>query len=74
MNKYIQIQINNIDAVEQEKLIAILDEYGAIGFEQNENDLIAYFDEVGFSNNEIKSLLNDYKISINELVEQNWNE
>ena len=74
MKKYIQIHIYNIDAAEQEKLIALLDDNGAIGFEQNETDMIAYFDETNFAKSEIKTMLGSYEVTLNDMLEQNWNE
>lgn len=74
MKKYIQVQVNNIDDSEQEKLIAVLDDYGATGFEQNESNLIVYFNEPDFNNIELQTLLEAYEIEIREMVDQNWNE
>lgn len=74
MKKYIQVQINNIDALEQEKLIAVLDEYGATGFEQNDSNMIVYFDEKNFANDELANLFDKHEIEVKELVDQNWNQ
>lgn len=68
------IQIN-IEATEekQEILISELLEFGAIGFEQKDNSLLAYFNEADFKKGDIISFLKEYAFHITSIAAQNWN-
>lgn len=58
----------------QEELVALLDDYGATGFEQTEEKLIAYFREADFIKDEVVQTLEGCEYEISEVEEKNWNE
>lgn len=58
---------------EQEELISFLSELGATGFEQNETQLIAYFEEGNFNSDEVHGVLKKFAFSTTTVAEQNWN-
>lgn len=57
----------------QEMLISILNDLGAIGFEQKEEALLAYFDEAAFPSYDVNESLKDFHFEMSVLKEQNWN-
>ena len=59
---------------EQDILISELDQWHAMGFEQTEGYLIAYFPENNFDSYEINQLLKGYIFFISTIEEQNWNQ
>jgi len=69
------IQIT-IEATEeqQEILISQLEELNANGFEQTQNNLLAYFSENNFDSYEINQLLENYSFNISTIEDRNWNE
>lgn len=68
------IQLNiDADSAEQEKLVALLDDFGPSGFEQTDLMLKAYFDENGFQKSKVLALLDSYQYSLDIVEEQNWN-
>lgn len=68
----IQITIE-ANQYQQEELIALLSDYDPSGFEEKENELIAYFNEPDFDE-AIKHIIKGYDYSINIIEEKNWNE
>jgi ribosomal protein L11 methyltransferase len=68
----IQISIEANEA-QQEILIGELSDYGAEGFEQTSNTLIAYFPENNFNSYDINEALKDFVAHIATIEEQNWN-
>jgi ribosomal protein L11 methyltransferase len=58
----------------QELLIASLNDLNATGFEQLEEELIAWFSADDFKELEILPLLSSYHYQIEKVKEQNWNE
>jgi ribosomal protein L11 methyltransferase len=58
----------------QEVLISQLSDLGADGFEQTEDRLLAYFNEVTLKSYEISQLLKDCEFSMCTIQEQNWNQ
>ena len=70
---YIQLSIKAQES-DQEKLISILSEYGATGFEQTDNNLLAYFEDEAFPSYDVNETLKDFSFQINTIKEQNWNE
>jgi ribosomal protein L11 methyltransferase len=58
----------------QELLIAGLSDLNAIGFEQQEGELIAWFNADDFDEVEILPLLSYFPYQIEKVKEQNWNE
>lgn len=59
---------------QQEILVAALSELDAIGFEQSETHLLAYFDENNFRSYEVKEALTGFDFSTTNLAQKNWNE
>src|SRR5215213_2204017 len=59
---------------EQEILISQLSELGAEGFEQTDDQLIAYFNELTLNSYDVNNLLTKYKFNTSTIEEQNWNE
>lgn len=68
----IQIKIK-ASIEEQEILISELENIST-GFEQTDEELIAYFDELKFESYEVNKVLQSYKIQMETLKERNWNE
>ena len=59
---------------QQEILISQLEDLNVVGFEQTQEQLLAYFDEDKFISNEVKELLKGYKFVWDTVAQQNWNE
>jgi len=70
---HIRIEIVAND-YQQEELIALFDDYNATGFEQRDDQLIAYFAEENFPKQEVERLLEGYSFEMNTVHEKNWNE
>jgi len=68
--------IFNISAPEeqQEVLISQLSDLGAEGFEQKENMLLAYFNELEFKSYEVNRILSSFNFQTSTIEERNWNE
>lgn len=58
----------------QELLIASLSDLNASGFEQQDEQLIAWFNEEDYKENEILPLLSSFQYEKEKVKEQNWNE
>jgi ribosomal protein L11 methyltransferase len=58
----------------QELLIASLSDLNATGFEQKEDELIAWFNAEDYNEVEILPLLSSYSYETDTVKEQNWNE
>jgi ribosomal protein L11 methyltransferase len=58
----------------QDILISELSELAATGFEQADTHLLAYFNEADFNSYEINAVLQDYRFTLSEVPQQNWNE
>lgn len=69
----IQISIN-CNETQQEILIGLLLEKGAEGFEQMDDVLIAYFNELSFRSYDVKKTLEGFEFNTTLVAEQNWNE
>lgn len=69
---HIQITIEATEE-EQEILISELSELNAIGFEQTDTHLLAYFNEENFKNYDINNILKNNIFHQANLPEQNWN-
>lgn len=67
----IHIEANN---EEQEILISRLSDLEAIGFEQGEDFLLAYFQEDDFKSYEVNELLHGKNFVITTVAEKNWNQ
>lgn len=59
---------------QQDILISELEEFGALGFEQSDESLIAYFNELDFDSYEINKILTDQVFETSLIEEKNWNE
>src|SRR5579875_2080392 len=59
---------------QQEELISRLDDWNAAGFEQQPGQLIAYFAENDFDEQEIQSVLSGFDYTVHIVKEQNWNQ
>lgn len=70
---YIQISITANES-DQERLISLLSDLGATGFEQQEEALLAYFEEDAFPSYEVNQCLETFSFEIATVQEQNWNE
>lgn len=58
----------------QDLLIADLSDFNATGFEQHDEELIAWFNEDDYNEVEILPLLSSYQYQVDRVKEQNWNE
>ncbi len=70
---YIQVSIEAGEE-KQELLICTLEDVGAIGFEQKDDILIAYFNENDFPSYDVQTELEGYRFQSDIIPEQNWNE
>lgn len=70
---HIQLSITATEE-QQEQLIAELSELDCVGFEQEGNTLIAYFDEGAFRSYEILQTIRDYEFTQALVASKNWNE
>jgi ribosomal protein L11 methyltransferase len=70
---YTQIRIE-ANSEEQDVLLGMLTDYDAIGFEQADDFLLAYFPENNFKSYEINNILQDRKFEVSTIAEKNWNE
>jgi ribosomal protein L11 methyltransferase len=59
---------------QQEILISDLSDLGAEGFEQQDEYLIAYFNEHRFKSYEVNQILKGFDFNTGTVAEQNWNE
>jgi ribosomal protein L11 methyltransferase len=70
---HIQLKIA-ANEYQQEELIALLSDFGPEGFEQKENELLAYFDAALPASTELQHLLEAYEHEWVTVEEKNWNE
>ncbi|MGE5521214.1 MAG: 50S ribosomal protein L11 methyltransferase [Candidatus Dadabacteria bacterium] len=70
---YIQLTIAS-NEYQQEELISLLDDYNPTGFEQRENELIAYFNETEFDEKAIENIIHGYPYLQSRVEQKNWNE
>lgn len=70
---HIQIIIT-ANTEEQEILLTHLLAYDAVGFEQTDNELIAYFEDQNFDLSVIQSSLKGFTFTVNDIAKRNWNE
>lgn len=69
---YIQLTIRACER-DQETLIGLLSNLGATGFEQQNEALLAYFEEASFPSYDVKKCLESFSFDIATVEEQNWN-
>lgn len=70
---HIQLTIQSTEE-EQERLVAELSELNAVGFEQTENSLIAFFNEEKFPSYEVLQVIGNLIYDQAIVAEKNWNE
>ncbi|HXS36126.1 MAG TPA: 50S ribosomal protein L11 methyltransferase [Flavipsychrobacter sp.] len=72
---YFQVTIPVTDTNIRELLIALLNEINYNGFEETESGLIAYIDVDSFGEDQLKSIIQNHKLTyhIQEIQKQNWN-
>ena len=73
---YIQISISPIDQEQSELLMARLMDSGLQGFEEEENNLNAFFEEDKFNEENISDIVSTFSLSFSKkiIAEKNWNE
>ena len=69
---HIQLSIE-ANEEQQEILISELSELKAIGFEQTDTHLLAYFEKDNFESYEVNKLVKEFAVNITSIPEQNWN-
>jgi ribosomal protein L11 methyltransferase len=70
---YIRIHIH-AEPAEQEIFLSLLTDFDAVGFEQGDDFLLAYFPEENFKSYEVNDVLQGRQFEITTVVEKNWNE
>lgn len=75
MNNYVQVTVNVSDTELSEQLIAMLFALNFYGFEEKENELIAYVGEEEFRAAEVEQVCNllDLPFTTQVIAQQNWN-
>jgi ribosomal protein L11 methyltransferase len=70
--KYLKLSIEASEE-QQEILISKLEDFNIVGFEQMEEQLIAYFEEGKFNSEEVTGLVKSYQFFWETVPQQNWN-
>ena len=68
------IQIKIKASVEDQEILISELENLSTGFEQTDDELIAYFDELKFESYEVNKILESFEFKMETLQEKNWNE
>lgn len=76
MNKYTQLEFRNISGEQSDLLIALLNEIGFDGFEEEENNLKAFIPKNKFDKLILQKTIEPFHISFSEttIEETNWNQ
>ena len=76
MNRYIQIDFKDISSDQSDLLIALLNEIGFDGFEEEKNNLKAFIPEANFDKSIFQKSVEPFQLRFSETVieETNWNE
>jgi len=76
MNKYTQVEFRNISTEQSDLLIALLNEIGFDGFEEEDNNLKAFIPENKFDKMILQKSIEPFQISFSEttIEEINWNQ
>lgn len=76
MNKYIAVEFKNISNEQSDLLIALLNEIGFDGFEEEERNLKAFIPENNFDKSLLQQSIGPLQISFSETIieETNWNQ
>jgi ribosomal protein L11 methyltransferase len=70
---YLQVEIQSVDPSQQEIFIALLDQIGYEGFEENENFLRAFIVTEKFDEQELITVLKEIPYQFSTIEEKNWN-
>jgi ribosomal protein L11 methyltransferase len=72
---YLEITVACTEPVMQEMVIAMLENIGFEGFEQNDNELKAFIKEEEFVKEEVESVIDSVELSytVQTILPQNWN-
>lgn len=70
---YLKLKFSSVDIDAQEQLIALLSSYDFIGFEQEDDTLLAFAETDITADVELKSILEQYTVEKSLLPQQNWN-
>ena len=75
MSKYIQVEFNNISSDQSDLLIAVLNEIGFDGFEENERNLKAFIPQTNFDDSAFQKSIEAFQVSFSQttIEERNWN-
>jgi ribosomal protein L11 methyltransferase len=75
MNKYTQVEFRHISSDQSDLLIALLNEIGFDGFEEDDNNLKAYIPNNKFDKLILQKTIGPFQISFSEktIEETNWN-
>jgi ribosomal protein L11 methyltransferase len=76
MNRYIQIEFQNISQQQSDILIAQLNEIGFEGFEEAENNLKAFILETAYNENLLRPVSSSLQLDFSQTIieETNWNQ
>jgi ribosomal protein L11 methyltransferase len=76
MSKYVQIEFKNISSDQSDIFIALLNEIGFDGFEEETSNLKAFIPEVNFDKPIFQKCIEPFQISFSEttIEETNWNQ
>ena len=76
MNRYVQIEFKNISSNQSDILIALLNEIGFNGFEEEKSNLKAFIPEANFDKPAFEKNIESLQISFSETLieETNWNQ
>lgn len=69
---YIQLSIE-LTEPDQDVVIALLSSQAAIGFEQSDTHLLAYFEEDSFQSYDVHEVLKKFRFAITTIKDKNWN-
>ena len=70
---YIQLTVF-ANQYQQEELIALLSDYNPTGFEERENELVAYFNEGDYQEETIEKIVDGFDYQLGKVEQKNWNE
>jgi len=76
MSKYIQVEFKDISSDQSDLLVALLNEIGFDGFEEEQNNLKAFIPEANFDKVIFQKSVTPFQIDFSETIieETNWNE
>jgi ribosomal protein L11 methyltransferase len=76
MSKYVQLEFKNISGDQSDILIALLNDIGFDGFEEEKSNLKAFIPEVNFDKSIFQKSIEPFQISFSKTIieETNWNQ